>query len=178
MLLFKTMTQAESTLLAYLFLKGVPSRKETLKKVLNISSEELLLAIVKLKEALNTLPFSLLENESEVELTLNSSMTESLSPYIKIEKEGDLTQATVQTLTVIAYLDNPSKYEISYIRGVASNQSIGTLLARGLIEETGSEKYTLSLEALSHLGVTTKEELPSFQEIRAGFLEKIHNAIS
>ena len=178
MLPFKTMTPIESTLLAYLFLKGVPSKKETLKKVLGVTTEELIPIIAKLNETLRLLPFSLLENETDLELTLNSAMTELLDPYIKKEKEGELTQATLQTLTIIAYLNNPSKYEISYIRGVASNQSIAALLARGLIEETTADTFTLSLSALSHLGVTKKEELPSFQEIRKGFLEKIHNAIS
>ncbi len=172
------MNKHESFVLSFLFIRGGPTKKELLQKVLSVNKEELTEILTHLKTSFENLPFAIIENDEEIELTLNKEMTEVLDPYLKREKEADLTPSTLQTLTIIAYLDKPSKFDISFIRGVSSAQSIGTLLAKGLIEEFETDTYSLSLEALSHLGVEKKEDLPDFVSVRKSFQEKIHNAIS
>lgn len=171
------MQRMEKLLFSHLFLKGSPSKKETLMKHLSLSKEELDSLTKNLRTALETLPVTMLENEIELELVLTKEMTEELAPFIKTEKEGTLTPAALQTLTIVAYLDNPSAFDISYVRGVASNQSIAQLIARNLIVEISEKKYTLTTEALTHLGIQKKDELPDYLETREKFLEKIQDAI-
>ena len=48
-----------------------------------------------------------------------------------------LTPAQAETLAIVAYLQPVSRPEIARIRGVASESAVGTLLERGLIEESG-----------------------------------------
>jgi segregation and condensation protein B len=51
-----------------------------------------------------------------------------------------LTQAQAECLATIAYLQPISRPEVARIRGVNSESALGTLLERGLIEESGRTK--------------------------------------
>jgi segregation and condensation protein B len=52
-----------------------------------------------------------------------------------------LTQAQAECLAIVAYLQPVSRPEIARIRGVASESAVGTLLERGLIEESGRSQF-------------------------------------
>src|SRR5947199_19804 len=52
-----------------------------------------------------------------------------------------LTQAQAECLAAVAYLQPVSRPEIARIRGVASESAVGTLLERGLIEESGRSRF-------------------------------------
>jgi segregation and condensation protein B len=52
-----------------------------------------------------------------------------------------LTQAQAECLAVVGYLQPVSRPEIARIRGVASESAVGTLLERGLIEESGRSQF-------------------------------------
>jgi segregation and condensation protein B len=52
-----------------------------------------------------------------------------------------LTQAQAECLGTVAYLQPVSRPEIARIRGVASESAVGTLLERGLIEESGRSRF-------------------------------------
>ncbi len=52
-----------------------------------------------------------------------------------------LTPAQAECLAIAAYLQPVSRPEIARIRGVASESAVGTLLERGLIEESGRSRF-------------------------------------
>jgi segregation and condensation protein B len=52
-----------------------------------------------------------------------------------------LTQAQAECLGIVAYLQPVSRPEIARIRGVASESAVGTLLERGLIEQSGRSRF-------------------------------------
>jgi segregation and condensation protein B len=52
-----------------------------------------------------------------------------------------LTQAQAECLGIVGYLQPVSRPEIARIRGVASESAVGTLLERGLIEESGRSRF-------------------------------------
>jgi segregation and condensation protein B len=52
-----------------------------------------------------------------------------------------LTQAQAECLAIVAYLQPVSRPEIARIRGVASESAVGTLLERGLVEESGRSRF-------------------------------------
>ncbi len=172
------MNEAQSKILAFLFLQGNPTRTETAMKACELSLEEFNSAILGLKYSLESLPFTLIQSDTEVQLMLTTGMTTYFDAFIKKARDESLTPSTLQTLTIIGYLGTASKYEVSFVRGVASTQSISTLLSKSLIDEVGGDRYTLSTEALSHLGITRKEDLPDFQKITTEFTQKIKNASS
>jgi segregation and condensation protein B len=52
-----------------------------------------------------------------------------------------LTPAQAECLAIVAYLQPVSRPEVARIRGVASESAVGTLLERGLIEESGRSRF-------------------------------------
>ena len=88
----------------------------------------------------------------------------------KFVKEGQptkLTQASLETLAVVAYKQPVSKGRISAIRGVNVDSVIRTLLNRGLIEEAGLEHesqsilYRTTSYFLEKLGINDLSDLPA-----------------
>ena len=77
-----------------------------------------------------------------------------------------LTQASLETLAVIAYKQPVSRGRIAAIRGVNVDGVVRTLLNRGLIEESGSETdsqailYKTTPYFLERLGIASLDELP------------------
>jgi segregation and condensation protein B len=95
---------------------------------------------------------------------------EEFSPYVeKFVLDGQsakLTQAALETLSVVAYRQPVSRARISAIRGVGVDGVMRTLLTRGLIEECGAEDsgahlYRTTTLFLEKLGLDHLEQLPS-----------------
>jgi segregation and condensation protein B len=76
-----------------------------------------------------------------------------------------LTQAQAECLAIVAYLQPVSRPEIARIRGVASESAVGTLLERGLIQESGRSQFGAVLYRTTDLfqklfGLSGLGELP------------------
>ena len=69
--------------------------------------------------------------------------------FILDGQQARLTQASLETLAVIAYRQPVSRSRVAAVRGVNVDGVIRTLLSRGLIEERGSdEDSTESMESV------------------------------
>ncbi len=76
-----------------------------------------------------------------------------------------LTPAQAETLSIVAYLQPVSRPEITRIRGVSADSATGTLLERGIIEESGRSQFGAVLYRTTPLflrlfGLRGLEELP------------------
>ena len=76
-----------------------------------------------------------------------------------------LTAAQSETLAIVAYLQPVSRPEITRIRGVSADSATGTLLERGLIEESGRSQFGAVTYRTTELflrlfGMESLEELP------------------
>jgi len=77
-----------------------------------------------------------------------------------------LTRAALETLAVVAYRQPVTRSRVAAVRGVNVDGVIRTLLARGLIEERGSDpethgvRYGTTELFLERLGLRSLEELP------------------
>lgn len=91
---------------------------------------------------------------------------ELISASILEGQSARLSQAALETLAVIAYLQPISRGRISAVRGVNVDGVVRTLLARDLIvesghdDETGAALFTTSDLFLEKLGLTSLDELP------------------
>jgi len=85
-------------------------------------------------------------------------------------QQARLTQASLETLAVIAYQQPVSRGKVSAVRGVNVDGVIKTLLTRGLIEEaghdgeSGSILYRTTSYFLERLGISSLDELPPLAE--------------
>src|SRR3954451_3283005 len=81
-------------------------------------------------------------------------------------QQARLTQAALETLSVVAYKQPVSRARVSAIRGVNVDGVMRTLVARGLVEEAGHDAettatlYRTTSYFLERIGVTSLEELP------------------
>jgi len=96
----------------------------------------------------------------------NEHSGEVVERFLKDGQTARLTQASLETLAVIAYKQPVSRGRIAAIRGVNVDGVVRTLLNRGLIEEAGSDNesqavlYRTTQYFLERVGVANLEELP------------------
>ncbi|ONI89369.1 SMC-Scp complex subunit ScpB [Actinosynnema sp. ALI-1.44] len=92
------------------------------------------------------------------------------APFVeKLLHDGQrakLTRAALESLAVIAYRQPVTRARVAAVRGVNVDGVIRTLLVRGLIEETGTDKdtggilYRTTELFLERLGLSSLEDLP------------------
>lgn len=81
-------------------------------------------------------------------------------------QRAKLTRAALETLAVIAYRQPVTRQRVAAVRGVNVDGVIRTLLARGLIEETGTDSETggflfrTTELFLERIGLSSLEDLP------------------
>jgi segregation and condensation protein B len=82
-------------------------------------------------------------------------------------QQARLTQASLETLAVIAYRQPVSRSRVAAVRGVNVDGVLRTLLTRGLIEEVGHDDestailYGTTSLFLERLGLQSLEDLPA-----------------
>ncbi len=81
-------------------------------------------------------------------------------------QQARLTQAALETLSVVAYQQPVSRARVSAVRGVNVDGVMRTLLTRGLVEEAGQDEhsgahlYRTTSYFLERIGIGSLEELP------------------
>lgn len=88
------------------------------------------------------------------------------------KREGRLSRAAMETLSIIAYSQPITRAEIESLRGVTADAMIRQLLERGFIKETGKKdapgkpiQYGTTREFLQHFGLESIADLPKLDEI-------------
>ncbi len=158
---------------ALLFASGEPLEKKYLAKVLDISETDLEKGLAALTASLKDSGVTLVETEDEVELRTSPEAAELVKKLREAELSRDLGKASLETLAVVAYQGGATRGEVDWVRGVNSTTSLRTLLVRGLISGREDEKdkrrirYSITTEALAHLGIARIEDLPRAEELRS-----------
>ena len=95
-----------------------------------------------------------------------------LGRLVKEKAKRKLTQAVIETLSVIAYKQPITKPEVEAIRGVNADYAIQKLLERGLVTIVGRAAtagrpllYGTTADFLRHFGLNDLSELPKPREI-------------
>ncbi len=86
--------------------------------------------------------------------------------------ERGLSQAALETLSIVAYLGPVSRPEIARIRGVAADSAVASLVERGLIAEAGREsgpggavRYRVTALFERVFGLETLAALPRLDDL-------------
>lgn len=162
-------------LVALLFAAGEALSKKELATLCGVEVSVIDESLVELKTYASNGGLAIIESKNEIQLVTSEEQAELVTNLLRKDLEGDLTPATLQVLTIIAYLGKVTRGDISFIRGVQSAQSIRTLTARGLIERTG-EECSLTFDALRYLGVDKTESLPEYDAIHKDLESKLFEA--
>ena len=112
----------------------------------------------------------LLEANGLWQLATNPENSNEVKNFLNAELREKLTDATIETLAIIAYRQPISRGEIEAIRGVNCQYSIRHLLIRGLIQKASTKDsrqvlYETTLEFLQHMGISNVADLPEFEKL-------------
>ena len=105
-----------------------------------------------------------------VQLTSAPECAYIIERFLGLELTTRLSQAALEVLAIIAFLQPVTRPRIDQVRGVNSDSSLRTLLAQGLIEEVGRMDtpgrpilYGTTPEFLQHFGLASLAELPPLE---------------
>ena len=92
---------------------------------------------------------------------------------VKSKENNILSQASLETLAIIAYNEPITRVEIDEIRGVSSNHIVRKLISKNLICECGKSElpgkpilYKTTDFFLKYFGISNLSQLPSIDEIK------------
>lgn len=108
---------------------------------------------------------------SDVQLTTAPAASDVIERFLGLELTTRLSQAALEVLAIVAYMQPITRPQIDQIRGVNSDGALRTLLSKGLIEEVGRMEtpgrpilYGSTPDFLQYFGLTTVAELPELEE--------------
>ncbi|MFB6212864.1 MAG: SMC-Scp complex subunit ScpB [Candidatus Magasanikbacteria bacterium] len=157
----------------FLFQYGDPASLEKISNVLSLSKEKSQKLIERYKSELEeseSRGVVLIEpEENKFQLITKPKLKGVTKQLAKDEFSERLTPATLEALTIIAYLGPISKADIDFIRGVNSSHTLRRLLMRGLIEKKKDGRsylYKISTKFLKHMGLKSQKELPEYKKYK------------
>jgi segregation and condensation protein B len=174
-----------ASLEALLFIHGEPLSHKKIGAVLDVSPGELLELIEDYKKSLEASGRGLqvIADREKVQLTTKPEFNAILEEFVKEEITEDLTPASLEALSIVAYLGPISRAKLEYLRGVNSIVILRSLMIRGLVERFPDPEhpagflYKTTFDLMKHLGITDKKDLPefdTFQELLKVFDEQQH----
>lgn len=158
----------ESALEALLLVVDSPASEESLAEAVDQP-------VVRVTQALRTMSELFTERGSGIDLRRVGEgwrffTRDTYAPFVeKLLLDGQrskLTRAALETLAVIAYRQPVTRSRVAAVRGVNVDGVIRTLLARGLIEEAGTDPetggtlYVTTELFLERLGLPSLNDLP------------------
>ncbi|CAN5772424.1 SMC-Scp complex subunit ScpB [soil metagenome] len=169
------------TLQALLFASGEAITRKQVLRLLEIPEDMLEAAITELQQELTGTGLALIVTAEELELRTSPDATPIVEKLRQSELSRDLGKAGLETLAIVLYQNGATRGEVDFVRGVNSTAALRSLLLRGLVERSTDEsdkrraRYTATIDALAHLGVSKREDLPGYAEL-SGTLGAHHAA--
>jgi segregation and condensation protein B len=163
-----------ASLEALLFIHGEPLTYKKIGSVLNVSPGDLDALIEQLKEKLTAEDrgLQLVLDKEKIQLATKPQFNPILEGFVKEEISEDLSPASVEALSIIAYLGPISRARLEYLRGVNSIVILRSLMIRGLVERFPDPErssgflYRGTFDLMKHLGITEKTDLPDYEKFQ------------
>ncbi len=157
----------ESIMFAY----GEPISIKELNSVINeeLSPKEIEFMLNSLIDEYreNNRGIQIIKLENKYQMCTNKDYADYIKKVLEPKKRKSLSQATLETLTIIAYKQPITKVEIESIRGVKCDKVLQTLLEHELIREAGRLNkigkpiiYKTTQEFLKLLQIESLKDLP------------------
>ena len=149
----------------------------TLKEVmsiLNLNEEDAKSLVYKLKQDYEQSNRGLRLNYlgNTFKLTTKQEHKEYYEKLLESPSSHVLSQAALEVLAIVAYNEPITRNQVDEMRGVDSSYILRKLLAKGLLKEVGRSDmpghpilYKTTDDFLDYFGLSTKEDLPSIDNI-------------
>ena len=161
--------KAKAIIEAILFACGREVQIKELMSALELSSEDLFTIIESMKQDYEKdgRGIEIIKINDAIQLTTKKEYYEYIYPIFDKRSKPNLSNAALETLSIIAYNPKITRAEIESIRGVNSDGTIYKLLEYNLIENVGKadapgrpSMYSVTNEFLKMFGITSLEDLP------------------
>ena len=155
---------------AILFVAGDPVRVEDLAHAMNLTLSEMTEALEQLSDHLTLEGRGIQLNRSgeTVFLSIRPAYAPQVEAFLQPLQKRPLSQAVLETLSIVAYRQPCTRGDIEAIRGVKCDYSVQSLLNKGFIEECGQREtlgrptlYRTTDAFLKHFGMETLDDLPN-----------------
>lgn len=159
---------------AILFVSGSPVNVAELAHSMNMMESEMDALLFEMARAYEDEGRGIRLNRNGGEAYLSSAPDcgERIEAFLQPPKKQALSQAVMETLSIIAYRQPATRAEIEAVRGVKCDYSVQLLLKRGLIEEAGQREtlgrpteYRTTDKFLMHFGIESVDQLPDINEM-------------
>lgn len=160
---------------AILFVSPEPINANQIGALLDVTPRVVKTAIKELNELYTGRGIRLQHHNGKVQITSAPEAAHIIESLLELETTSTLSQAALETLSIVAYQQPITRPQIDSIRGVNSDGVLRTLLSKGLIDDVGRTEgpgrpilYSTTTEFLKYFGLTSYEELPplEFEEHR------------
>jgi segregation and condensation protein B len=166
---------------ALIFATEHPITIEEMKGVLDVTfetefqEEDLLIGIEAVKEKFSDpqFAFEVIEIAKGFQFLTKPSFHNSVGTYLKQTIKKRLSQAALETLSIVAYKQPISKTEMEQIRGVSCDYAIHKLLEKELVEIQGRSDapgrplvYGTSEKFMDYFGIKSLQDLPKPKDFK------------
>ncbi len=165
--------ELSSALEAILFVSGESVSLARLEEITGINKELIVKAMDKLISEYQNNPWGGLlirKAEDSYIMCTKPSMKKVLERMFMPRMKAPLSQASYETLAIVAYNQPVTRAQVEAVRGVSSDSIISRLLDRGWIEEAGyldapgrPTLFKTSEQFLLEFGIKSIDDLPSME---------------
>lgn len=165
----------KSIIIGLLFTWGDPLDLKDLSSVLEVAEKEVEKV---LKELMDELDFErsglrIIKFNNYYQIGTRPEHYEWIKRLNNSKNAKNLSNASLETLSIVAYRQPIIKAEVEAIRGVRSDRAIETLIQRRLVEEVGRlDKtgrpilYATTEDFLRYFGLESLEDLPPIEDFQ------------
>ena len=167
--------EARAALEALLFASGTPISAEKLAQALQLDRETVSKVAQNLADELDARQSGLcvVRMGEEYQLCSRAAHAEVIRRALEIRRNTPLSQAAMEVLAVVAYTQPVTKAFVEQVRGVDCSGVMGSLCAKGLLEEKGRLElpgrpllYGTTPDFLRCFGFSSLDELPPLPDRR------------
>lgn len=173
-------TEIQRAIMAVLFAAGECVGAARLAQALECDVDEIHRQAQQLMDQLNfnRSGIRILRLEDAYQMCSSGELSGIVTRALETRKPPKLSPSQLETLTIIAYYQPATKAYVEQIRGVDSSYSVGALLQKKLIEESGRLNvpgrpilYRTTPAFLRTFGISSLDELPEIEKIQIGVRE-------
>jgi len=155
---------------AILFVSPEPINANQIGALLDVTPRVVKTAIEELNGLYSGRGIRLQHHNGKVQITSAPEAAHIIEGLLELETTSTLSQAALETLSIVAYQQPITRPQIDSIRGVNSDGVLRTLLSKGLIDDVGRAEgpgrpilYSTTTEFLKYFGLASYEELPPLE---------------
>lgn len=165
----QTSTQVAAAIESILFVSGRPLEYVELRRLLDIDDEALNGGLETLAEQLDRQErgIRLQRLGTQVQLVTAPENARYIAALLGLPMTAKLTNAALETLSVIGYRQPITRAQIEAVRGVNSDRALLSLIQHGLVAEIGRAQtvgrpalFATTPEFLQQFGLTSLDQLP------------------